>query len=253
MSAWVNSMMGNTAVTKAVGITNTSAWSTVASWIINNKMGSDVTKSIKVTQGWGFTDLAKWFLSLAIFGGDVTKNVNAKLVKDPNNKSLNETLGITDWTRTCYVKLAKSSSSQSLNDALGITNWTRTVYVKLAKTGAGITWNGKITGSGNSTKITLAKNGGMFDTGQMFIAREAGPELVGSIGSRTAVVNNDQIVDAVAAGVYGAVSQAMHEANGSGGNSRIVINLDGKTIYENQQNIARGRGYDLGMGAFSFG
>ena len=39
----------------------------------------------------------------------------------------------------------------------------------------------------------------------------------------------------------------------SGENTRITINLDGKTIYENQQKIARGRGYDLGMGAFSFG
>ena len=29
--------------------------------------------------------------------------------------------------------------------------------------------------------------------GQMFIAREAGPELVGTIGSRSAVVNNDPV------------------------------------------------------------
>lgn len=101
--------------------------------------------------------------------------------------------------------------------------------------------------------ISIKKDGGFVDAGQMFIAREAGPELVGNIGGRTAVANNDQIVEAVAAGVYGAVSQAMYEANGNGGNSRIVVNLDGKTIYENQQGIARGRGYDLGMGAFSFG
>ena len=36
----------------------------------------------------------------------------------------------------------------------------------------------------------------------MFIAREAGPELVGRIGSNTAVMNNNQIVSSVAAGVY---------------------------------------------------
>ena len=43
--------------------------------------------------------------------------------------------------------------------------------------------------------------GGYPTQGEMFIAREAGPELVGTIGNRTAVVNNDQIVESVSAGV----------------------------------------------------
>ena len=34
----------------------------------------------------------------------------------------------------------------------------------------------------------------------MFIAREAGPELVGTMGSSTAVMNNEQIVESVARG-----------------------------------------------------
>ena len=99
---------------------------------------------------------------------------------------------------------------------------------------------------------TYAK-GGFPDMGQMFIAREAGPELVGNIGSRTAVVNNDQIVDSVSTGVYQAVVAALGSGNGDGDNTQIVINLDGEKIYENQQKIARNRGYNLGMGAFSFG
>ena len=48
-------------------------------------------------------------------------------------------------------------------------------------------------------------NGGFVDTGQLFVAREAGPELVGSIGNKTAVANNQQIVDAVAQGVSNAI------------------------------------------------
>ena len=51
--------------------------------------------------------------------------------------------------------------------------------------------------------------GGLVDPGQFFVAREAGPELVGSFGARTAVMNNNQIVDAVSAGVYKAVKEAM--------------------------------------------
>lgn len=43
--------------------------------------------------------------------------------------------------------------------------------------------------------------GGFPDAGQLFLAREAGPEMVGTIGGRTAVANNDQIVDGISKGV----------------------------------------------------
>lgn len=57
--------------------------------------------------------------------------------------------------------------------------------------------------------------GGFPDVGEMFIAREAGPELVGTIGNRTAVVNNQQIVEAVSRGVAQAVSGVMGRSGGS--------------------------------------
>lgn len=44
--------------------------------------------------------------------------------------------------------------------------------------------------------------GGFPKIGQLFIAREAGPELVGQMGNRTAVANNAQIVDGISSGVY---------------------------------------------------
>lgn len=49
--------------------------------------------------------------------------------------------------------------------------------------------------------------GGFPDEGQLFIARERGAEMVGSIGSRTAVANNDQIVKGIASGVASANSE----------------------------------------------
>ena len=42
--------------------------------------------------------------------------------------------------------------------------------------------------------------------GQLFIAREAGPELVGTLGGHTAVMNNNQIVASVSAGVARAIA-----------------------------------------------
>ncbi len=54
--------------------------------------------------------------------------------------------------------------------------------------------------------IPTFAEGGFPAAGQLFIANESGPELVGRIGNRTAVANADQIVDAVAQGVFMAIS-----------------------------------------------
>jgi hypothetical protein len=48
--------------------------------------------------------------------------------------------------------------------------------------------------------------GGAPGGGQLFVAREAGPELVGTLGGHTAVMNNDQIVASVSAGVARAIA-----------------------------------------------
>lgn len=61
-----------------------------------------------------------------------------------------------------------------------------------------------------SRYYSLHAGGGFVTTGEMFIAREAGPELVGTIGNRTAVANNDQIVSGIAGGV--AAGQAEQNA-----------------------------------------
>ena len=57
-------------------------------------------------------------------------------------------------------------------------------------------------------------SGGFVDSGELYLAREAGPELVGSIGNHTAVANNDQIVEGISegvsyanSGVIGAINQ----------------------------------------------
>lgn len=49
--------------------------------------------------------------------------------------------------------------------------------------------------------ISFFEDGGFPNEGQLFIAREAGAEMVGAMGRRTAVANNDQIVEGISAGV----------------------------------------------------
>lgn len=84
--------------------------------------------------------------------------------------------------------------------------------------------------------------GGFPTTGQMFIANEAGPELIGNIGNRTAVANNDQIVAAVSQGVYNAVRAAM---NGGNSGQNINVYLDGKQLYTSFKKTEAERGANI--------
>lgn len=59
----------------------------------------------------------------------------------------------------------------------------------------------------NVPQIPLLEEGGFPATGQMFIAREAGPEMVGTIGNKSAVVNNEQIIAGISEGVADANSE----------------------------------------------
>lgn len=86
--------------------------------------------------------------------------------------------------------------------------------------------NGGVFTGSSWQPITAYAGGGMPDTGQMFVARESGPEMVGTMNGHTAVMNNDQIVASVSAGVYEAVMSAM-----SGQNQRpVVLNVNGKEL-----------------------
>lgn len=68
--------------------------------------------------------------------------------------------------------------------------------------------------------------GGFPQKGQMFIANEAGPEMIGTMGGRTTVANNNQITAGIASAVYPAVYNAVIAALArSGGNGSQPINI----------------------------
>lgn len=89
--------------------------------------------------------------------------------------------------------------------------------------------------------------GGMPSSASLFYAHENGmPELVGRLGSNTAVMNNEQIVSAVANGVASAVASVM-------GNKKTVIQIDGKEILSATERARETRGYGIVGGAFAKG
>ena len=86
-------------------------------------------------------------------------------------------------------------------------------------------------------QYTTRANGGFVPNGELFVAREAGPELVGTMGGRTAVANTEQITEGIKRAVIEGMSVVM--AN-SGSGQPVSIYLDGREIarsttkYQNQ-------------------
>lgn len=77
--------------------------------------------------------------------------------------------------------------------------------------------------------VTWYAGGGYPSVGELFVAREAGPEMVGTIGGRSAVVNNEQIVASLEGGVERGLMKAM--SAGFGGDITIIIQTsDGDII-----------------------
>lgn len=77
--------------------------------------------------------------------------------------------------------------------------------------------------AGGMMAVPAFASGGYPDEGSLFIARERGAEMVGSIGGRTAVANNDQIVEAIQRGVYEAEMAARSQG---GGDTYVYIDSD---------------------------
>lgn len=73
-----------------------------------------------------------------------------------------------------------------------------------------------------------------INAGQLFVARESGAEMVGSMNGHTTVANNQQIVEGIEAGVMSAMVKVMAMQSNSGGDTVIEIPL-----YIGNEQIAR--------------
>ena len=108
-------------------------------------------------------------------------------------------------------------------------NWAKTATQQLSEM-----FKAKVANSRNLTDEGMYlqgfASGGFPSEGELFVAREAGPELVGQIGGKTAVANNDQIVQGITAGVYNAVVSAMSMSGGGNNDTPVKIYLDGREI-----------------------
>lgn len=181
------------------------------------KSFANVSTSIKINKA---TNLKK--VKSRIRSSMKKTNASFKVQADTNSikqakNAIQDGLQGISITATGTIKWEPGQTSQTVKDSKGKVH---TIYKAM----------GGILGSSGWLPITRYATGGLPKSAEMFMAREAGPELVGRIGSRTAVVNNDQIVASVSEGVYRAVVAAL----GSGGNQQ-AINLALRLIMDGKQ------------------
>lgn len=96
-------------------------------------------------------------------------------------------------------------------------------------------------------------SGGFPEVGELFVANESGPELVGTVNGRTAVANNDQIVEGIAQGVASAQEEQNSLLREQNNILRQLLTKEGQVIFPmsvesgravqralNMYNVARG-------------
>lgn len=178
--------------------------------------------------------------------------------------------GIVEWFKKLpgHFKTILGNVWDKITDFFSVSKWKKKVtdvidtikknfkMPDFPKIKLSVTWDKSVTGVKKvvtealgldgwpNLKWSTYATGGMPSMGEMFIAREAGPELVGRIGNRSTVANNDQIVTAVSEGVYAAVRSAMSE-NGNGGSQNINVYLDSKQIHASVKRTDEARGRNI--------
>ena len=102
-----------------------------------------------------------------------------------------------------------------------------------------VSWNshtvGPVSFSTPSFGLNWYAKGGFPETGEMFVARENGPEMVGRMGRKNAVANNNQIIDGIRAGVYEAMVNALESFSGGDGQKtevKVYLEGDSKKLFK---------------------
>lgn len=169
----------------------------------SNKIQSFIAYALSLSQGSGYKNNISTFAAYGSSLGAASGYVNKLSTFAAYGSSLGAASGYRNNIQTF------PTYATSLNKASGFRGFTVTGYAS--------------TGGGGKVSVTLNKNGGIFsngmwksipqyaggtlNAGSMFIAGEAGPEIVGNVRGRTEVLNQSQIAQAMA--------QSMQVANSS--------------------------------------
>lgn len=152
---------------------------------------------------------------------------------------------ITQWNATLTaMERGMNNAIRSLNNVIRQIN-------KVSKfTGISLSYFSEI----SVDRIQYMAEGGFVDEGQLFIAREAGAEMVGAMGRRTAVANKDQIVEGISAGVSVAndgVIAAIYALMNIIEEKDLSVSIGDDVIGRSYDRYNRSRGVRVNSGAFA--
>ena len=151
-----------------------------------------------------------------------------------------------------FIQKTIEGFNELKNAVLGVINTLKSVHIPTFHIDSWTSHSATIMGktiSFSLPQISFYAQGGFPGMGELFVAREAGPELVGTMGGRTAVANNDQIVEGIKRGVYEAVTAAMSQQGNKNGGGTAVLNVNGRefarAIYRDMQAVTKEHGISL--------
>lgn len=152
---------------------------------------------------------------------------------------------ITQWNATL------TAMERGMNNAIrSLNNVIRQINKVSEFTGISLSYFSEI----SVDRIQYMAEGGFVDEGQLFIAREAGAEMVGAMGRRTAVANNDQIVEGISAGVSVAndgVIAAIYALMNIIEDKDLSVSIGDDVIGRSYDRYNRSRGVRVNSGAFA--
>lgn len=163
-----------------------------------------VTTKLKAEKAPDFVDGYKKYFQLQ----NKTIKANLKMIGDIEKlREMSKNPLLTDKGKANTIKKTvelEVKLKQKNGKALQIDESTLNVLNNISKKADGGIFSG-----GKWKSIKGYAGGGVPNMGQVFMAREAGPELVGTINRHTAVMNNDQIVSSVSDGVFNALNPVL--------------------------------------------
>lgn len=191
--AWNKITKSTNSASKSASKTTSSSWKSIGTSVANT--GTKITGA--VNKSWGnagktasaklrtiSTDTKKYMTSAANSMSSAMNKISSKVTSTMNK-----------------AKNAVSAAVKKMKDTFNY-SW-HLPYLKMPHI--------KVTGKWDMEKPSVPKfsvnwyaAGGLPDIGELFIAREGGPEMVGRMGNSNAVANNAQIVDGISSGVAAA-------------------------------------------------
>lgn len=214
------------------------------------------TKALQMTGQFTEANLTRLLYQMQTESGGNPNAINNWDINAKNGIPSKGLMQVIDPTFRAYAYPGYNTNIYDpLSNMLAAIRYTVSRYGSLAKGWQG---HGYASGIGQiklSDFIPRMADGGILRDGQMFIAREKGPELVGNYGNKTTVMNNNQIVQSVSSGVEAAFERQNARTNALLEeiaeyqkmllDKDTTVNIDGKKADKQLTKARRNSGYSF--------